>query len=268
MNLSLVYSAALHFLVFLVMFAMMQGAPAKKVKAVYTIDFIGSASQPLRYGTQEEKPAPVPAPEQKNEAEIKAPPAPQASSEIKEPKKEEAKKPAKKEYNSKEQISKKPKKNNKTSAKKEDSKPQPKAEEEKKVTLSKPSILGEVESTNIDPATLHNLTPGGGEDGPKAVRASFTNFPYPWYITQVRNSLWEQWQKRMPKKSAGLSTLVSFNIDKYGAVYSVQIEKSSGNDSYDYAATSAAENSAPYPPLPKDFPKNLLTVTVEFKNEE
>ena len=75
MNLSLVYSAALHFLVFLVMFAMMQGAPAKKVKAVYTIDFIGSASQPLRYGAQEEKPAPAPAPEPKAEEEIKAPPA-------------------------------------------------------------------------------------------------------------------------------------------------------------------------------------------------
>ena len=96
MNLSLVYSAALHFLVFLVMFAMMQGAPAKKVKAVYTIDFIGSASQPLRYGAQEEKPAPAPAPEPKAEEEIKAPPAPQAPSEIQEPKKEEPKKPAKK----------------------------------------------------------------------------------------------------------------------------------------------------------------------------
>ena len=179
--------------------------------------------------------------------------------------KETPPKTAQSEDNADGHIATKAKKGKKAAPKKEEA--QAKAEPEKKVTLSKPSILGEVESTNIDPSSLHNLS--AGADGvPKAVRASFTNFPYPWYITQVRNSLWEQWQKHMPKKSAGLSTLVSFNIDRYGAVYSVQIEKSSGNDSYDYAATSAAEESAPYPPLPKDFPKNLLTVTVEFKNEE
>ncbi len=265
MNLSLVYSAAIHFLLFLAMFALMQGAPAKKTKAIYTIDFIGTASQPLRYGEPETKPAP-PAPAKQEEPEIKAPEKQETPpSEIKQAKKEAPKKTAKKEYNSKEQISAKAKKDKKAAPKKEE--PKAKAEPEKKVTLSKPSILGEVESTNIDPSSLHNLS-AGSDGGPKAVRASFTNFPYPWYITQVRNSLWEQWQKHMPKKSTGLSTLVSFNIDRYGVVYSVQIEKSSGNDSYDYAATSAAEKSSPYPPLPKDFPKNLLTVTVEFKNEE
>jgi protein TonB len=107
---------------------------------------------------------------------------------------------------------------------------------------------------------------GAGEGG-NAVKASFTNFPYPWYITQVRNALWREWSKRMPKKT-GFSTLVSFSIYRHGAIYSVQVEKASGNDSYDYAATSAANNSAPYPPLPKDFPRDILTVTVEFKNEE
>ncbi len=248
----------------------MQGDPETKPKAIYTIDFIGSASQPLRYG-EPEKPTPAPPPPAPAESEIKTPqkqePAP-APAPKEESKKEAPKKTAKKEYNSKEQIAKEPKKNTKkTETKKEEPK---KAAPEKKVTLSKPSILEEVQSTNIDPSALHRLgtTQGSGDSGPKAIQASFTNFPYPWYITQVRNSLWTQWQKRMPKKSIGLSALVSFNIDKYGAVYSVQIEKSSGNDSYDYAATSAVEKSAPYPPLPKDFPKNLLTVTVEFKNEE
>lgn len=268
MNLSLLYSAVLHFAAFFIMFVFMQGAPEKKPKAIYTIDFIGTASQPLRYGEPEQT-KPAPPPPAKTESEIKTPQKQEAAPEApKETKKESPKKAAKKEYNSKEQISKKPKKG--STKKAETKKEAPKAEPEKKVTLSKPSILGEVESTNIDPASLHQLgvVQGAGDSGPRAIQASFTNFPYPWYITQVRNSLWTQWQKRMPKRSTGLSTLVSFNIDKYGAVYSVQIEKSSGNDSYDYAATSAVENSAPYPPLPKDFPKNLLTVTVEFKNEE
>lgn len=260
MNLSLLYSAVLHCAAFFLMFALMQAAPSKKIKATYTIDFIGTSSQPLRYGEPEKTSSP-PATVQE---EVKAPAKPEpVKTEIKETKKETPIKPAKKEYNSKAQIAEKPKNAaNQTG-------PEAKTEPEKKIQLSKPSILEEVETTNLDPSALHTLSNGTEGDGtPKTIRASFTNFPYPWYITQVRNSLWTQWQKRMPKKGAGLSALVSFNIDKYGAIYGIQIERSSGNDSYDYAATSAAENSAPFPPLPKDFTKNLLTVTVEFKNEE
>ena len=61
--------------------------------------------------------------------------------------------------------------------------------------------------------------------------------------------------------------MVSFNIDKNGAVFEVQIERSSKDDAYDYAAMSAVKNSDPYPPLPEDFGKEILTVTVEFKQE-
>ena len=254
MNRSLLYSSAVHAFFFLLLVFFMHPS-AQKTKAVYTIDFIGSASQPMRYG--EEQPAPAPAAKQEQPA-----PAPVKEAEIKTPAVEVKKsaKPAKPKYNSEEQISKKAKK---------EAKPAPKEEpkQEEKVVLSKPSILGEVQTDNIAGADLHNLTAADAQKGVKAVRANFTNFPYPWYITQVRNSLWQEWSKRMPK-TTGLSTLVSFNIDRYGAIYAVQIETSSGNDSYDYAATSAVRSSAPYPPLPKDFGKDILTVTVEFKNEE
>lgn len=251
MRLSLVYSGAVHALLFLLLICCIHPS-AQKTKATYTIDFIGSASQPMRYGPQEEA-APAPKPEPaKTESEIKAPKAQPKPA----PKK--AAKPAKPKYNSEEQISKKAKK---------EAKPAPKEEpkQEEKVVLSKPSILGDVSSSNISAEDLHTLA--AAEPGVKAVRANFTNFPYPWYITQVRNSLWREWRQRMPKSKL-LSTLISFNIDKYGVIYAVQIEKSSGNDDYDYAATSAVNNSGPYQPLPKGFGKDILTVTVEFKNEE
>ena len=258
MNRSLIYSSAIHAFFFLLMLVFLHPS-AQKTKAVYTIDFIGSASQPMRYG----EPEPSGGAAQQKAAE----PPKQEQSEIKAPKAEPVKekaKPAKPKYNSEEQISAKAKKGAKETPK-DTPKEEPKKEE--KVVLSKPSILGEVESESLNAADLHNLGAGADNGGINAVRASFTNFPYPWYITQVRNSLWKQWEKRMPNTS-GLSTLVSFNIDRYGAIYGVQIEKSSGNDSYDYAATSAVQNSAPYPPLPKGFGKDILTVTVEFKNED
>lgn len=277
MNLSFLYSIVVHIIAFLLMLLFFQPA-AQKAKAVYTIDFIGTTnSQPARYGKPDE---PKPAPKAAQEA-----PKP-AESEIKvAAPKPEPKKPAKPAYNAKEQISQKPKETKKPAPKPEPKKEEPKKEEpkadekaaepkeepkkeEEKVVLAKPSILGEsVSTSNLDPSAIHNLS-SPSEPGGNAVRASFTNFPYPWYITLVRNALWKEWSKKMPKKSSGLSTLVSFNLDKNGAIYGVQIEQSSGNDSYDYAATSSVNNSAPYPPLPKEYPKDILTVTVEFKNED
>lgn len=255
MNLSLVYSGIIHLFLFAALFFAL-GPSSARSKAVYTIDFIGQSMQtPARYGVKEESAQSA----QAAKEAAKSAAAKDVKTEIPAPVKEE-KKPA--QYNAKEQISKKPVK----------AKPAPKAEvkqeaqkpaEEEKIVLSKPSILKNVDAKNIDPGATQAL----GVDGAgNLVKASFSNFPYPWYITQVRNSLWREWQKRMPKVT-GLATLVSFSVDKYGVVYGIMIEKSSGDDTYDYAATLAASNSSPYPPLPQDFGKDTLTVTVEFKNE-
>lgn len=253
MPLSLLYSGLLHILVFSLLFFCMQGqSQNKKKQATYTIDFIGSSATPMRYGTvQEQTPAPVqqavaPTPAEQPKTEVKAEPQIQTA------KPKETKKPA---YNSEAQIT---KEKQKTTAKAQ----APQVEE--KVVLSKPSILKEVQTSNIDVSGQY-LESVPGE---RAVQASFTNFPYPWYITQVRNNLWTSWQKLMPKKTVGLSVVVSFNIDKHGTVYGVQIDKSSKNDDFDYKGKVAVLNSAPYPPLPQDYGKEILTVSVEFKNEE
>ena len=254
MPLSLLYSSILHILIFSLLFFCAQGQNTKKKKqAIYTIDFIGSSSTPMRYGTPEPKPSP--APQAKQEAPISQP-----KTETKQESQIKTEKPknTKKAYNSKAQITKEKQKTNK----KESAKEEPKQEE--KVVLSKPSILKEVQTGNLD-LSGQNLESVPGE---KAVQASFTNFPYPWYITQVRNSLWTSWQKLMPKKTIGLSVLISFNIDKNGAIYGVQIDKSSNNEDFDYKGKLAVLNSASYPPLPQDYGKEILTVTVEFKNEE
>lgn len=261
MNLSLLYSGILHILVFSLLFFCMQGQSQNNKKpATYTIDFIGSSATPMRYGTPQEQSGGA------SDQEVKASSAEQpkaevkTESQIKTTKPKETKKPA---YNSEAQITKEKQKN---SAKTEQ------APTEEKVVLTKPSILKEVQTGNIDVSGEHNLTSGsGGGDGvpgERAVQASFTNFPYPWYITQVRNNLWTSWQKLMPKKTVGLSVLISFNIDKNGAIYGVQIDKSSKNDDFDYKGKVAVLNSAPYPPLPQDYGKDILTVSVEFKNEE
>ena len=108
--------------------------------------------------------------------------------------------------------------------------------------------------------------PAAGEGGTPLTTDS-ANFPYPWYITQVREALWNSWTERMP--SAGsLRCTVRFAITRSGAVKSVNVEKSSGNRLFDNAAESAVQAAAPFQPLPDDFFEDRLTVHVEFKAGE
>lgn len=257
MNLALFYSFAIHFFLFcLLMFTIASSPIKQKEKAMYTIDFIGQSSEVMRYGAPEQKQAgngdggntQEIKQEQKQEAKAQEP-----TKEIKTEIKAETKtKTQDKTYNSKTQISTKTKKTQ---------------EKKKKIVLSKPSVLAQVETDNLDVAALHSLSTAGQGGAQNTVQASFTNFPYPWYITQVRNALWTSWQKYKPKSGNGLSSLITFTIDKNGAIYDTQLERTSGDEAYDYAALNAARDSAPYPPLPKDFNKEILTVTVEFKQE-
>lgn len=106
----------------------------------------------------------------------------------------------------------------------------------------------------------------GGENGAPMITDS-ANFPYPWYITQVREALWTAWTGKMP--SAGnLRCTVQFSILRDGSVKSVSVEKSSGNRLFDNAAESSVESSAPFASLPDDFYEDKLTVHVEFKAME
>ena len=102
-----------------------------------------------------------------------------------------------------------------------------------------------------------------GENGSPLITDT-ANFPYPWYITQVREALWNAWTAKMPSGGA-LKCTVKFEIARDGAAKSVMVEKSSGNRLFDYAAQSSSESAAPFPPLPEDFYEDRLTVHVEFK---
>lgn len=128
--------------------------------------------------------------------------------------------------------------------------------------VPKPSVLGGASKLfDQEPAGK-----GGGENGAPAL-ADFSNFPYPWYITQVREALWNAWTAKMPSSGA-LRCTVKFGIQRNGSVKGVGVERSSGNRLFDYAAETSVENAAPFPPLPDDFFEDDLTVHVEFKTTE
>lgn len=239
MNRYLAYSGGVHALLFLLLFLVMLPA-GKKVSATYTIDFIGSGKVVATTGQEAQAPVKTPAPKA---PEIKTPVIKDTASQQAKP----AEKPAKKAYSAKTEITTK-----KQTAKK------------KQPALAAPSVLEEGENGKKDDS-LQASKEGEFQGG--NIQTDFANFPYPWYITQVRNAMWIEWEKRRPAGNV-LSALVSFSIVRDGKIKNVEVQRSSGDDTFDFAATSAVINAGPFAPLPMYYEKDELTVAVEFKQEK
>ncbi|OGR62436.1 MAG: hypothetical protein A2X31_01875 [Elusimicrobia bacterium GWB2_63_22] len=128
--------------------------------------------------------------------------------------------------------------------------------------LPKPSVLsGSAKLFDEEKTAADNGA--AGENGTPLITDS-ANFPYPWYISQVREALWNAWTGKMPSGGA-LRCTVRFTITRSGAVKGIAVEKSAGNRLFDYAAETSVESAAPFPRLPDDFYEDKLTVHVEFK---
>ncbi len=233
-------SSGLHCLFALILLLALSPS-AKKTSATYTIDFIGSGKVIATTGQEADKSA---APK----AAVAAPaPAKEA---IPQP---EVKQPAKKAYAAKAEIAEKPK-------------PQPKKKVVVEEPLAAPSVLDDEASSSGQQADTSSANQEGEFAGGN-IQTDFANFPYPWYITQVRNSLWSEWEKRRPVGDI-LSVQISFSIARNGQIKNLKVERSSGDDPFDFAASAAVLNAGPFSPLPMYYEKDELTVTVEFKQEK
>lgn len=241
MNRYLAYSGGVHALLFLLLFLVMLPA-GKKVSATYTIDFIGSGKVVATTGQEAQSPVKTQAPKA---PEVKAQPVAKPEAPAK-----PAAKPAKKAYTAKSEITTK-----KQAAKKKET-PAP---------LAAPSVLDEEGENGKKDDALQASKEGEFQGG--NIQTDFANFPYPWYITQVRNAMWIEWEKRRPAGNV-LSALVSFSIVRDGKLKNVEVQRSSGDDTFDFAATSAVINAGPFAPLPMYYEKDELTVVVEFKQEK
>lgn len=133
---------------------------------------------------------------------------------------------------------------------------------ERKV-LIKPSMSEGTKTPSIGQAA----GPAAGMPGDAAgIATDLPNFPYPWYISQVRQMLWNAWQKRMPAESG--EGVVVFSIMRGGAFTDLRVESSSGDAGFDRAAVEAVQAAAPFPALPSDFGEPFLKIHLTLKSEE
>lgn len=126
----------------------------------------------------------------------------------------------------------------------------------------KPSLMSPEGEASMGQAS----GPAGGMPNDAAgISTDLPNFPYPWYITQVRQMLWTAWRKRMPAASG--EGVVVFSIVRNGAFVDLRMESSSGDAGFDAAAVEAVQAAAPFPALPSDFGEPFLKIHLSLKSE-
>jgi protein TonB len=93
-----------------------------------------------------------------------------------------------------------------------------------------------------------------------------SRFPYGWYLSVIQGKVSSNWDQPSARLLAedSLTASVSFTIRRDGSVHGIQVSRSSGRSTVDQSAARAVRDSAPFPPLPDDYMRDTLEVTIDF----
>lgn len=136
----------------------------------------------------------------------------------------------------------------------------------KNSTITKPSMADESSSILKEITTKANSSHGSFKSTLNSGIKTDTDFPYPWYITKLRSTIWDSWQTQKLTPQYGVA-VVRFKIYRDGSIKDIRIERSSGSRLFDYSAISAINSIKKVEPLPSSFEEDYLTVYVEFKSQ-
>jgi len=91
-------------------------------------------------------------------------------------------------------------------------------------------------------------------------------FPYAYYIETLKNKVSSSWYSGLvsPGQRGQFLVVVDFKILRDGRIQDLKIAQNSGIRSLDLSALRAIENSAPFPPLPGDYPYSYLPISFDF----
>ena len=136
--------------------------------------------------------------------------------------------------------------------------------------LPRPSLLRgyseKAPAQEAQPApAASNAVEASGAAGEAGLATDMPNFPYPWYISQVRAALWNQWAARMPKQ--GGECMLVFTLLPDGKVVDLRTEVSSGDANFDLIALGVVQDASPYPPLPRGFREPFLKIHLTLKSQ-
>lgn len=146
------------------------------------------------------------------------------------------------------------------------------ASSERRPGPAAPAPLTESPATTREARAAVAPTPLGRPSGSPAGMASLSldisDFPFTYYLRQIQQKVSEKWVHPARSAERGLRVVVIFEISRDGQITTPEVEKSSGNFSYDQSALRAVTEAAPFPPLPQEFPAQSLRVHFGFDFEQ
>jgi TonB family protein len=99
---------------------------------------------------------------------------------------------------------------------------------------------------------------------PKVYTGSGRGFTYSYYLNILLNKIGKNWTNPFKGKNVIMKSIIYFEVDKNGHIYSVRLEEDSGNDLYNETAMRAVIATKKLPPLPDEFADDYLKVHLEF----
>ena len=159
----------------------------------------------------------------------------------------------------KETIEQKVKKEEIVISKKEEKKKKQEKKVEKKVTEEE--VFDK--KTIIDGTNIKNLSNNIEVSQNRNVMFDDANFKYNYYTNTIVKKIGKYWQ--WSSSYASFRAVVYFKIDRNGAVHSVRIKESSGDDDFDQNALRSVQLASPFAPLPEGYLEKDLGVYFEFK---
>ncbi|UCD20186.1 MAG: TonB C-terminal domain-containing protein, partial [candidate division WOR-3 bacterium] len=89
-------------------------------------------------------------------------------------------------------------------------------------------------------------------------------FTYSYYLNILLNKISRNWHNPFRGQNVVMKSIVYFEVDKDGNIYSVRLEDRSGNELYDETTMRAVIATKSLPPLPDEFGDDYLKVHLEF----
>jgi TonB family protein len=155
----------------------------------------------------------------------------------------------------------------------EDPKPKPEPARETARPTADPSVKGgsgkteEGKSGTAPGETGDQLGRRGGPQGNPLGTTAFgsevggldnPDFTYAYYLDRMLSLIDDKWER--PSMGSGIKAVIFFRIGRDGSMAELQVEQSSGYNSFDLAALRAVQNAAPFPPLPRAYKHEDLGV--------
>jgi len=144
--------------------------------------------------------------------------------------------------------------------------PKPKPKPKPKPPVKKTVPTTEVEKTTPPADPVEEAAEAAPEHGD--VQLDADDFPFAHYISRMRRKIAASW--RVPEGSQGEDRFcrVYFRVHRDGSVSDVSVEESSGLFMFDQSAERSVVQSAPMPPLPREYPEAWLGVHFSFAYRE